>query len=304
MQALLKYIKSISIVYIFFTNTLFSAYSQITVGFASVTSSQDIYVIAMNPYPLSVRTYIFYRANQNSNDYIEVGRKGINSFTDTNVEPDKYAYCYKVKYIEGTFTSQLSEPFCSILLSSNDSKSINWTPFEPLPQAQPVQYYINILSPNMYDVFITSSTSVNDISQISAIQNQLDAVDKVTLEIKAIQPTTFVSNGSSITNLPIDINSNPITIYNQPNVYLPTAFTPNGANPIFLAQGRNIAEFNMLVYNQWGNVVFESSNISTGWDGNLFDGTPCPIGNYAYKIVGKDTFNQAFAKAGTVMILR
>jgi gliding motility-associated-like protein len=43
--------------------------------------------------------------------------------------------------------------------------------------------------------------------------------------------------------------------------------------------------YEMLIYNRWGEVMFESHNINVGWDGSYgMDGLDCPSGTYTYKI--------------------
>ncbi len=53
------------------------------------------------------------------------------------------------------------------------------------------------------------------------------------------------------------------------DVYFPNAFSPNGdgENEIFIARGNNVEEFTIMIYDRWGEKVFESHNILIGWDG-------------------------------------
>jgi gliding motility-associated-like protein len=55
----------------------------------------------------------------------------------------------------------------------------------------------------------------------------------------------------------------------SPSVYVPNCFTPNGngLNEIFYAKGDNITSFNMKIFDRWGELIFESSDINDGWDG-------------------------------------
>ncbi|MCE7992406.1 MAG: T9SS type B sorting domain-containing protein [Roseivirga sp.] len=71
----------------------------------------------------------------------------------------------------------------------------------------------------------------------------------------------------------------------SPVVRFPTAFSPNGdgVNDKFEAVFNCALDFNMVVYNRWGNVVFFSRSINEGWDGN-FEGKPAPPGTYTYDI--------------------
>ncbi|MEI7662262.1 MAG: gliding motility-associated C-terminal domain-containing protein [Bacteroidota bacterium] len=76
------------------------------------------------------------------------------------------------------------------------------------------------------------------------------------------------------------------------NLFVPGAFTPNGdgLNDIFrvLADPDDIAEFNMQIFTRWGEMLFESDNPATGWDGTR-GGQFCPSGSYIWKIIYKGT---------------
>lgn len=68
------------------------------------------------------------------------------------------------------------------------------------------------------------------------------------------------------------------------DVFIPDAFTPNadGRNEVFQITGRGITPMSFLVYNRWGQIVFDSRTSNTyGWDG-YYNGEPCPDGMYTY----------------------
>lgn len=77
---------------------------------------------------------------------------------------------------------------------------------------------------------------------------------------------------------------------------LSSAFTPNndGLNDCFGAElwGGNIQISNFIVYNRWGQLVFEYSLNNKCWDGR-FKGKPLPSGVYVYKL-------QALAWCGSI----
>ncbi len=56
-------------------------------------------------------------------------------------------------------------------------------------------------------------------------------------------------------------------------LWVPEAFTPNGdqVNDVFKAEGFGIDGFNMILFNRWGEQIFESNSIDDGWDGALND---------------------------------
>ena len=66
----------------------------------------------------------------------------------------------------------------------------------------------------------------------------------------------------------------------------PNAFTPNsdGLNDVFKAVSIcPVKDFRMLIYNRWGEKLFESNDISYGWDGRK-NGVECHSDTYVYVI--------------------
>ena len=59
------------------------------------------------------------------------------------------------------------------------------------------------------------------------------------------------------------------SICQKPFVYIPNAFSPNkdGSNDKLYVRGQYIYEFVFRVYDRWGELVWETSNINDGWDG-------------------------------------
>lgn len=87
--------------------------------------------------------------------------------------------------------------------------------------------------------------------------------------------------------------------------YIPNAFTPNndGFNDKLEPAVIGAVEFEMLIYNRWGQIVFKTANPAHYWDGTV-NGNPCPEGLYAYRIKykGRKTANRQ--DKGSVLLLR
>jgi gliding motility-associated-like protein len=87
--------------------------------------------------------------------------------------------------------------------------------------------------------------------------------------------------------------------------YVPNAFTPNddGKNDVFLIYGPNFKSMKMRIYNQWGQIVFESAEARQGWDGRM-NGVKQPSGVYAYylEVVLFDGRKQVYK--GSVTLIR
>jgi gliding motility-associated-like protein len=94
------------------------------------------------------------------------------------------------------------------------------------------------------------------------------------------------------------------TVLNDVGVFIPNTFTPNadGKNDLLKGYGNLVTSFSMKVFNQWGEKVFESNNINSGWDGTC-KGQRQPVGVYVY--VATATVNGAIInKKGTVNLIR
>ena len=54
-------------------------------------------------------------------------------------------------------------------------------------------------------------------------------------------------------------------------MFIPLAFRPNGdnKNDVWKVQGRCVKDFEVKVFDRWGEMVYESINQNEGWDGNF-----------------------------------
>lgn len=90
-------------------------------------------------------------------------------------------------------------------------------------------------------------------------------------------------------------------------IYIPGSFSPNGdgLNDKFLVVGEDIdpANFEMEVFDRWGNTVFYSKNQDHGWDGKMVaNGAFVPAGSYAYIVRYIDRFGEPKKITGHVVI--
>lgn len=89
------------------------------------------------------------------------------------------------------------------------------------------------------------------------------------------------------------------------NLYVPNAFTPDddGLNDIFYAEGFGILEFEMMIFNRWGELIFKSNDLSYGWNG-MYRGEKSQIGVYTYKIIITTHLEKKEQFIGHVSLLR
>ncbi|MBC8046354.1 MAG: gliding motility-associated C-terminal domain-containing protein [Fimbriimonadaceae bacterium] len=109
-----------------------------------------------------------------------------------------------------------------------------------------------------------------------------------------------------------------ITIFVEfiPEIFFPNAFSPNadGFNDFFQPWGYNVKNYNLVIYNRWGEMVYETNNVGIlnnkemGWDG-IFNGEEAEIGSYTFyadvmMVRPDDDAEIAFTTGGSFVLVR
>ena len=141
----------------------------------------------------------------------------------------------------------------------------------------------------------------------------------LTLAIVAIITLTMSVNAQN--TCPVNAQNYRVTAFkkNQPQVfsvsnyarvspsavlYIPNAFTPNGdgINETFAPKGDGIETFKMLIYNRWGELLFETQDLQKGWDGT-FKGVLSQQDVYIYKVSARGQAYGLVEQEGTVTLI-
>lgn len=96
-----------------------------------------------------------------------------------------------------------------------------------------------------------------------------------------------------------------IIVYKGPDIYMPTAFTPDGdgLNDVIKPFLVGIKKFDyFIIYNRYGQQIFNTSSRGYGWDGT-FKGIKQPTGTYIWQISGEDYTGKKIYKKGAVLLL-
>ena len=94
-------------------------------------------------------------------------------------------------------------------------------------------------------------------------------------------------------------------ICDEPFVFMPTAFSPNGdgQNDVLRLRGEAIAEMQLVIFNRWGEKVFETDNPVEGWDGTYLNEALEPdVFVYVLDVLCLDA--QRLTKKGNITLLR
>ncbi len=178
---------------------------------------------------------------------------------------------------------------------------------------------------NTYDI-ITTSFDIDLEAIPDTVINQGDEVD-----ISVIDPDNYEymwsdgSTGEVLTDTPPQSTTYSVTVTdekgctasdsifvrvripecNEDDVYLPTAFTPNGdgVNDIWYLRSNFIKKMELIVYNRWGEEVFRSTEQKVGWDGT-YNGKKLEPDAFAYALKVTCINDVEYHKRGNVNLLK
>ncbi|MFZ1296612.1 MAG: gliding motility-associated C-terminal domain-containing protein, partial [Saprospiraceae bacterium] len=88
-------------------------------------------------------------------------------------------------------------------------------------------------------------------------------------------------------------------------VFIPNAFSPNedGHNDILYVRGNNINKIHLIIYNRWGEKVFESNQLNVGWDGTYKSKKLSPD-VFAYYLEVLCIGGRNYSKKGNISLLK
>lgn len=94
-------------------------------------------------------------------------------------------------------------------------------------------------------------------------------------------------------------------ICRDPYIFIPNAFTPNGdnLNDVVRVEGRQLDEVWLIIYNRWGEQIFETRSQSEGWDGS-YRGEALPADVYGYYLEVRCIGGEQFVKKGNITLIR
>lgn len=115
--------------------------------------------------------------------------------------------------------------------------------------------------------------------------------------------TATNSNGCS------DIFCNWIIVKEELGIYIPNSFTPNNNRlndtfkPVLIKD--KVVEYTFLIYDRWGQLIFETNDPDVGWNGTDKDGSKIiQSGVYVYNLKVLDSDNIEHKKTGKIQLLK
>jgi len=168
---------------------------------------------------------------------------------------------------------------------------------------------VTIIPGASYQINASGSSDINAI--VWSPPAGLSCTTCLTPVATPILTTTYIvsvtNNGGCTASDSITI----IVLCGNNNLFVPNTFSPNGdgMNDVFYVRGTGLSRIqSMLIFNRWGQVVFEKKDFpandpSVGWDGTI-NGKPAPVDVYVYTIEVICNNSQIVPYHGNVALIR
>ncbi len=147
-----------------------------------------------------------------------------------------------------------------------------------------------------------------DIETGASPQHFYDLPGEYTVILEAFND----ENCSDTTSVTVNVEEGGFT--KTPNAFTPSLNGPSGGvatggsgsalNDVFLPITQGVEEFRMIIFDRWGNLVFESNDKNIGWDGYNSKGKLLPAGVYVYKLELTLSNGQRSTRVGDVTLIR
>jgi gliding motility-associated-like protein len=183
---------------------------------------------------------------------------------------------------------QLDAPVVAVDSTTNSTITFKW---DAVAGAQGYQVSID-----GGKTFINPSTGSAGLShKVTGLQLS----QQVTILVQALGASACQLSGSSTAVTGTAVSQ----LGNQ--IYVANAFTPNGDgnNDIVYVHSESIKSLSFYVYDQWGELLFATTDIKKGWDG-YYKGTKEPTGVYVYFVKAIMNDGAQLNKKGTITLLR
>jgi len=120
----------------------------------------------------------------------------------------------------------------------------------------------------------------------------------------------FVANGTNCTassSLTVFVSDTitPVSTNNCGDLFIPTAFSPNGdgENELECVLGNCIETMQLHIYDRWGEKVFESDDPKKCWDG-AWQGKVMDTGIFVYHLIATFKSGESVEKKGNIHLIR
>ncbi len=272
----------------------------------TVESNENIGLV-WNADAAPISKFEILRADNGSNFTVIAEIEDLNNFdptqeyTDTTADVARQSYFYKIHVFDscGQYLPLSDVSHRSILLRGDKTSEtlidLQWNTYEGWDEGvESYEVFREILGTNNPAASI-AQLNADDTSHTDNISEITDGKGRFLYTIKAIE-----KGGNNTTSF-----SNTIIIEIETQIKIPNAISLSNGEPDFKPDPKFIdpGSYQFLIYNKWGQQIFESNSLDKGWDGT-FEGDKVASDTYVYLIKFKNARGENIEKRGTVTVVR
>ena len=131
--------------------------------------------------------------------------------------------------------------------------------------------------------------------------NNTDIPNPISIPLTNISYLVYVTDqyGCSATDT---VN---IIVDDATSIFIPNAFSPNndGQNDVLYVRGNGIKDLLFVIYDRWGEKIFETTDKTIGWDGT-YKGKELPTSVFTYYVKAVYYSNEEVVKKGNVTLVK
>lgn len=276
-------------------------------GSASVTSQDSTLVtLLIEPTPniYQVKLERFNPLTLVWDEVIVLDTDGTGSLSmpDSQRATDAFSYTYRI--ITSNYCGDIIDTTNlgkTILLNgvTNEQRLVNtlvWTTYGDWDEGVEKYLIHRVIGELGTDEVVTEIYPGAQFFYDDEVADQLFTDGTFTYYIEAVE-----KNGPYATNSAF---SNEVKLSQKPVIWIPNAFVVNGYNRTFnpVISFADFTEYQMIIYSRWGDIIFQSDDITIPWDGRM-NGEIVQEGAYTYFMTVKDGKGKAYDHTGYVIVL-
>lgn len=278
--------------------------------YATVKPSGEVLISCYVDVAPAISSYKVMRSQDPASGYTQVGTipyagTPFISYVDNTAKTGESSYYYQVIAVdscgnEGIITNIGRTILLEAVANEDMTNSLTWNDYE--------QWLGGVSSYNVYRGIdgIFNPVPIANVPYTGGPNSYTDDISVYLQGEGVFSYYVEALEGAGNTYLFADTShSNRAVALQDAQVFIPNAFVPSGLNTIFKPVNVyvNTEDYDFLIFNRWGEVIFETHDPSQGWDGT-YKGHKADGGVYVYWLKYMTSRGEYIERKGSVTLLR
>jgi gliding motility-associated-like protein len=165
------------------------------------------------------------------------------------------------------------------------------------------------INPNPEAKITSSAPSIAPLDEVAVVASGGNSYiwntgsTTAAINVKPMETTTYCATVTSVDGCKSEACVE-ILVKEESTLYIPNVFTPNGdeINDTFYIPSYNLVNFDLKIFNRWGQLVFQTADPLTGWDGSFKGQTISGV--YVFILKAKGSDGTEYKKSGHITLIQ